>query len=177
MGRGVSYLNNAETVVYEDVSGYGTTKVCKCDNCEDELELYVESELGGICTECNCGNYVETEEYDEFIAGETYADTIQYIQDTLTEKFPSLDEADEWEGREDHIIVNSGFVNVAVSEYCGLMAISVACAYEYDFYDDRDLTGFADRMTSTVGAFVEKTLGTLKKVGGFSDGTSVYETA
>ena len=50
---------------------------------------------------------------------------VEDITTTLREKYPSLEPADRWEGRECHVFLENRLVFITISEYCGLVALSV----------------------------------------------------
>jgi hypothetical protein len=169
MGRSVSYLNDAVEVAYVDVSNFGYTTEFKCTECG----AYADDE----CTECTeCGGSIEeVKDYNDFFAQDEWESFIDNIKYTLKGKFKTLYNSDEWEGRECHIILENQYAIVAISDYCGLASISVSCNYEYDGWDDKNLTGLAERYTENVGAFIVEQFGEYKKIGSFSNGEGVFE--
>jgi hypothetical protein len=65
--------------------------------------------------------YTEADWADEF----EYQGFIDDLRGILPAAYPSLDGADGWLDREDHIILENGHARVTVSEYCGLVAVAL----------------------------------------------------
>jgi hypothetical protein len=164
MGRSVSTLGNAVAVVYEDVSSFGQTIEYTCENDECENDEFLDE--NGTCEHCG-HELTEKTSYDEWLGQFDFTEWVEYIQETIQDKYNSLECDDAWDD-ENHIILSNQFTEVAVSEYCGLASISVRCT-------DDEYIGLAERYTKYVGKFVEKTFGNLIKIGTFSNGESVYE--
>jgi len=106
-----------------------------------------------------------------------YLDLREDIMDRLSANFPSLEEDDKFLGREDHVIASNNLVYVGISEYCGLASLWVTPrAYHDDFYyGEKDTTGLAEHWCDTISEKFHKEFGEYNRVGGFSDGTSIYE--
>jgi hypothetical protein len=83
VSRSVSYLTNAELVLYAEAP-----------KSEDENDQWL------------------------------WDDVVSEFKATMCEAFPSLNECSAWGGREDHIILRNRLAEFAISEYCGLVAIS-----------------------------------------------------
>jgi len=137
MSRSVSYLRNAELVLYAETPG-----------AEDE---------------------------DSFF----WDDTIGEFKMAMCKAFPSLEECDEWSGREDHIILRNQLAEFAVSEYCGLTSISARPVESSSWYACPS-EAMKSRWIAQVAPRVAKIVkdcfgGTLNLVGRFSNGEAVYE--
>jgi len=114
--------------------------------------------------------------YNEAIDQFNWDDMIKNLKAEISAKFPSYNECSEWEGREDHIILKNYLCNIAISEYCGLVALSIA-PRSNDYWDNE---AFAGRHARQIRATLEKILTDLgltqlSKVGTFSNGESVYQ--
>ena len=104
---------------------------------------------------------------------------IECLQDRLGTRYPSLVEADEWPERECHTIMENQHAIFAVSEYCGLVSVSMRAKEDDYGYDEhvglhqswsrRVAPGFQNFMAKAFGQYC------LSRMGGFSDGTSVYQ--
>lgn len=55
-----------------------------------------------------------------------WRDFIDDLKMVLKEKYKSLDDADRWESRENHVILDNRRGEVSVAEYNGLVSVSIA---------------------------------------------------
>lgn len=176
MGRGVSSLSNATTVVYQDVSWIGMEQGATCEHCNEYYYHPYEDESEYETTHC-CGTELTYEDvyredhddWDWFIEGLVYQ---------FTTKYPSLTQCDRWEGREDYIFLENELIEVGVAEYCGLASISVRPIDNEERYYTQGEAGkanLANRMAGYVAKWMDATIGDSSKVGTFSNGESVYE--
>ncbi len=118
--------------------------------------------------------YVDVSNFDD--GGMDWDWFIENIKESLSSKFPSLKDTEQWLGREDKAILHNNLVYVGVSEYCGLACIWVLPKESEVYYsDDKYLGGFADTFCCMIEPFIESTFGTHKKVATFSNGESVYQ--
>lgn len=98
-----------------------------------------------------------------------------YINDVIArakKAFPSLRGCERWVGREDHAVLENTFAYFGLSEYCGLVCIWMVLKDHGDYV--RELR-CAEHWAEQVKAKFEKTFGTLRKVGTFSNGEAVFE--
>lgn len=111
--------------------------------------------------------------------GEAISDELEFdsvvedFRETLKSMFPSVEPADEWIGREDHVLAENKLARFGISEYCGLVAYWIVPAelgWEHDYVvhhlSDRWIDSIADKFT--------KAFGTLTKTGTMSNGEGVY---
>ena len=158
MGRSVMTHPRATATVYFNWSaGY-------CPNCE-----MLTTTDDYHCPEC--GGELEPDVDEGFL----FQEEIEYIQDHIMERFPSFDKADDWYGREVHIIAENKLCQLTLSEYCGTVALELV-PIEYDSgYGDPDITGLAEHWIDTYGGpWLEKCYGRMKKIVTMSNGESVY---
>ena len=97
---------------------------------------------------------------------------LEDLAEVLKDKYPSLDDCDRWQDREDHVILENRRAEVSVSEYCGLVAVCLAPLDDYNPLDH----GWCDRIASgfrrlLVEAYKGKALTPL---GRFSNGEQVF---
>lgn len=122
-------------------------------------ETEYENEDGGIV-------------YDEF----AYDDLKDNCKSAIKSLFPSFKNSDRWEGNETRIILENQLVEIGISEYCGLVSIS---ARPNDYAYDNGKHGLADTFINKIWDKLKFELknysDVLVRVGGFSDGTSVYQ--
>jgi hypothetical protein len=99
----------------------------------------------------------------------------EYFQEDITEQlkslFPSLEDADRWEDNETHIILNNDHAEIAISEYCGLVSVSLRAIEDWDGTRD----GLHQQWVQQVqDKFLS--IGTLKHQGTFINGEAVFTT-
>jgi hypothetical protein len=87
----------------------------------------------------------------------------------LQERWPSFEAADRWDNRETRIVAENGLAVVGVSEYCGLTSVSIAVSERCERPE------LARAWIRRMASEFEKMFGTLRKLGTFSNGESVYE--
>jgi len=106
-----------------------------------------------------------------------YDDLIANISDELRAKYPTLDEADEWVGREDRAFLENKLAYVTVSEYCGLAAFCLV-PKEINRYDE-NIEALSSNWVNKISKGFEKIIAgyadTYNKVGAFSNDEGVYE--
>jgi len=99
-------------------------------------------------------------------------DIIQQLQNA----FPSLDEADSWIGREDHVVLENSHCQVTISEYCGLAAISLVPIERDCFYaEDFGSQNLSYHWCQQIAKKFNELLGELRHVATFSNGEAVFE--
>lgn len=128
---------------------------------------------------------VQDSEYD----GEwLWNDMKSNIEEALTAESMDFDPADDWVGGEAKVILEDDRMRVALSEYCGLCALSFIPKYEPEEWNDvweplqdryeEICTEYiklnADRYRKAVAGVVGDIY---QRVGGFSNGESVYQKA
>lgn len=150
MGRSVNYLNNAEYVIY-----------FKADwiNMDDDNML---------------DDYISSENWDDFMCN---------LTSSICSKLKSYCECDKWDDREVKIFLENELCEIGISEYCGLYSLSVR-AKDDEFYGYRDSykecfgKHHAKQVRKTLEKALQDTGGQiLNRVGTFSNGIGVFETA
>jgi hypothetical protein len=81
----------------------------------------------------------------------------------------SFEACDKWLGREDHALMENTFCYFGVSEYCGLASLWLVLKEDYQGHP------LAEQWAKRVGPLFEKRLGTLHKIGTFSNGEAVFK--
>lgn len=109
--------------------------------------------------------------FDEFVMD----DTVENLVYALMEKYPSLQKVqDEWDGRETRIVLRNRLVEFGVSEYCGMLSVSVR---HYDSDYTSHLSGLAENWIRRNAETIDVTIGAnSRRIGGMSNGCSVYES-
>jgi hypothetical protein len=120
-------------------------------------------------------DYSENPEDDNM----NWDDMIENLKYEIKAKLPSYHKTDEWDNRETRIILKNNLCNIGISEYCGLVSLSVAPKNnEYDVWHE----SFALRHAQQIKGTLEKVLNDLglkrlSKIGTFSNGESIFELA
>lgn len=92
------------------------------------------------------------------------------LESRLTDLFPSLETASEWDNNETRIILENHHAVIGLSEYCGLVSVSIR------HKDDDEQVGLHKHWVDSIESkFLS--IGELKKVGTFSNGEAVFERA
>lgn len=89
--------------------------------------------------------------------------------DYLQSFWGSFRACDKWVGREDHAVGENNFCYFGVSEYCGLASLWLVLK------DEMADNPLAKHWAERIKPLFEKRMGTLSKVGTFSNGESVYK--
>lgn len=124
----------------------------------------------------------EDDSVDEFIARENW----QWFKDGLTELLnevcPSLDiltgKNVRWDGRETQIIAENNLCEIGLSEYCGLVSVSIRVIQDdYVWKYEPLAVRWIHQMWPKIEAKMLERYGSsmLRKVGSFSNGEGVYE--
>ena len=151
MGRSVSTPYNATAVAYAPI----------------EVEPYEDIDDDGEAVT------VEPSELDFQFAFESMVEDLQNHAPTL---WPSLRECDKWLDREDHALLENDLCYMGVSEYCGMVAYWIVPKSDYRAgYSDQHVDNLCDHWVSQIADKFVKTFGTLRRIGTFSNGESVYE--
>jgi hypothetical protein len=134
MGRSVSYLNNAEVVLYFPFE------------CEDDF---------------------------------SWQGIVENLQYEINKKLPSYYEANDWDNRETKIILKNHLCNIGISEYCGLVSLSVAPKNnQYDAWHESFALWHANQIKRTLEKVLNNLgLKNLHKVGTSSNGEAFFELA
>lgn len=91
----------------------------------------------------------------------------------LQAKYPSLEVVeDSWDSNEVKLLVQNSQVYICISEYCGLASLSIAPLRNFNTAGEENL---AIAATERMAVWLMNNMGELTRVGGMSDGTSVFE--
>jgi len=91
------------------------------------------------------------------------------VAERLRGRWPSFEAADRWNNRETRVVAENGHAEVGVSEYCGLTSVSIAVV------ENCERPELAEHWIRSMVSAFEEMFGTLRKLGTFSNGESVYE--
>lgn len=116
--------------------------------------------------------YCHIDSEDEY----AFDDFFDNVKTELQDKYPSLDTCDRWDGRETRIFLESNLVEIGISEYCGLVSVSIRPNQRMGANES-----LAENWISKTEAGIRKICSnysqTLRKVGTFSNGEGVFEKA
>lgn len=99
---------------------------------------------------------------------------IEDISEGLKSVFPSLSDCDRWDNEETKIFLENQHTEIGVSEYCGLVSISLR-PIEVNYQNQE---GLSERWIRSIDKkMVEffKPYNVSRKVGSFSNGEGVFE--
>jgi hypothetical protein len=109
----------------------------------------------------------------------SWDDTIENLKSSIQKRLPSYSQVDKWDNRETKIILQNYLCNIGVSEYCGLVSLSVA-PRNNDFVNEHESLAkhHAGQIEKTLQKIVDDITGSrLIRKGTFSNGTGVFELA
>lgn len=129
------------------------------------------------------GGQDENGNYDEFCADLEWDDMLHNLICEIKKKLPSYSIVnDKWGNRETRIILENNLCSIGISEYCGLVSLSVAPRSETNYYgsEGQYKENFAIHHANQIERTLEKVLHdlglkNLRKVGTFSNGEAVFE--
>lgn len=160
MGRSVSTPTNAAVVAYTHIESS-----VPCDCSDDTSALSAEDRADCI----DCGG---TGEINTSFAFDDLIDDFRY---TLRDMWPSVDEADSWIGREDHVVAENQHAQFGISEYCGLVAYWVVPRESsFRWGPESQIDGLSAAWVKRIAPRFLKTFGQLEKIGTASNGESFY---
>lgn len=105
-----------------------------------------------------------------------FSDFFENVKAEMQDKYPSLDTCERWDGDETRIFLESSLVEIGISEYCGLISISVR-ANEYSGANESLAENWINKTEKGIQKICANYSETLKKVGTFYNGESLYEKA
>lgn len=181
MGRSVSRPTNASAACY----GYLATHNHECLSCGegfDDFKLvpvseddgYSESELK-TCPHCGAAEDDCTVPDPQW----QFECLVDDVRSSMADAFPSLSHCDTWLGREDHALLENRYCHIGLSEYCSVVSLWIT-PKDGDWRDGDGWAAMRDHWPAQVDAKFRKTAnailpGAMVRVGGFSNGESVYQ--
>lgn len=183
MGRSVDYLSRAKRVTYIhrpepdtfqiDGENYEGTE----EEAREAYSKFMESgEEPEMTFEEYCEEYIYHHHEPDLFEWNMF---MEYLTETLQELFPSLDTCKRWDGGETQIFLENKLVEIGISEYCGLVSVSVRPSERYDGDNIEGLAiNWIDKVWDKVDAKLKDNGTTvIRKVGTFSNGEGVFEKA
>lgn len=114
-------------------------------------------------------SFMHVDEMDEC----EWGDLVYNFRSHLKSLWPSVSSADEWIGREDHVLAENGHAQFGMSEYCGLVSYWMVPKQADTYYGDTQ--GLHDNWVAQTADRFQKSFGDMRKVGNFSNGGGIYE--
>ena len=127
------------------------------------VTYYDVSEFGYAWDEEN--DCVDFNNWDTFHAQDHWECFKDGLLEELKRHFPSMSECEKWLGREDLAIAENGHAYFGVSEYCCIAAVWIVA---------KDNGQLAESWVAKISKKFHECFGEYKRVGGFSNGESVY---
>lgn len=116
--------------------------------------------------------YFENEDGEEIFDEYAFEDLFSNIMYEIKDKYKSFVVTDEWEGREVKIFLQNNIVEIGISEYCGLVSVSIR-----NVSDEKIglAQNFINKIDKGILEILKQNGDTLNKVGNFSNGEGVYK--
>jgi hypothetical protein len=149
MGRSVSYPSEATVVTFSNPE-------YDCEACEGDEPMPDCAACHGYGTRS-----MDSDDFDMLI--DDFRDHLRFL-------FPSVQSADDWIGREDHVLAENQLARFGMSEYCGLVAYWIVP--REDSYGEEN--NFARAWIKQIADKFVAAFGELSKVGSMSNGEGVY---
>lgn len=180
MGRSVSYLRNAIGIAYIHFDNEEQTFCDKCGNANTTtLDEDTDEGHNHLCEDCN----ITFEGYPTDPQFEWNC-FVECIEDILKKRIPSIDILDRknsrWDDRETRIFAENNLAEFGISEYCGLVSISIRVIEDdYAWKYEALAKHWIAKVWPGIQAAIVETFPTtaLCKVGNFSNGEGVYTLA
>ena len=120
----------------------------------------------------------------DYPADLAWDDLIDNLVFSIQKRLPSYEVCkNEWDNNETRIILQNRLCNIGISEYCGLVSLSVAPRNSdnldsFDTFRDNFAVRHAKQIKHTLEGIVDlHTASRLNRVGTFSNGTGAFESA
>lgn len=167
MGRSVETVSDATATAYAEFK----LEPFECWECHGTGTV---EEDAYTCENCRGDGTIPN--YDE--EGIEWRAYLEWVSETACELWPSMHDDERflpYPHRETIIVASNAHSSVAVSEYCGVVAISLIPDYDRaTFWRTDDPLG--EHWRKTQAEKFLSTFGEYDKIGTFSDGTSAYRT-
>jgi len=117
--------------------------------------------------------YIDTSSIEDDFEWAEFKDD---LKSTLMSKYKSLSpcESNTWAGNEDLALLENDLVYIGISDYCGLSCVWVIPKNYYEEYEGLALN-WCHMIEKSLFKLLNANYSTLFRIGGFSDGTSVYQ--
>lgn len=107
-----------------------------------------------------------------------YEDLVEFVTNSASHAFPSLESYEGWRGREDRILLRNAYADLGISLYGSLAAIWLVARNDGRYWDSDmncSRTGRTDRWIAQVETRFLKIFSEYRCVGRFSNGEAIYE--
>lgn len=121
----------------------------------------------------------EDGEYDGFLSQLNWDDLVDNLTAKIKAKLPSYTiEKNKWGNNETRIILSNNLCDIGISEYCGLVSLSVAPLNNSYNISESLAIHHANQIEKTLQKIVDDLTGQrLNKIGTFSNGEAVFKLA
>lgn len=109
---------------------------------------------------------------DEWGDSEDWDDFVDNIREVLQRRFKSFVHQDGWVSRERRLILDNGFAEVQIAEYCGLVSVSLVPSEEY--YPELG-EAWCNQIADNFQKVLNEAFGGLRLLGRASNGEAFYE--
>ena len=110
------------------------------------------------------------DEEDMDVIFEEAEDVINDIKYWIQDIHPNFERVDRWADREDHIILEGYGTQIGLSEYCGMATLSIRVDPDTDDSQVKDIEDWIGENWAAMSVPWNQ----IKRIGGFSNGESVY---
>lgn len=106
-----------------------------------------------------------------------FDDLVSWIREGVQRLWPSFEDANEWhcDDDEQHVILTNAHSEISISEYGGMIAISLSPYYDRAEYWRDPEPELGEHWRKQISAKFLSTFGEYSKIGTFSNGESVYQ--
>lgn len=111
--------------------------------------------------------YIDADWIEDEFDWSDFKDDLKHKAQSL---WPSLSDCDKWLDREDHAVLENELAYFGLSEYCGLVSFWVVPKDDWN-----DYPALAANWIDRIANRFHTNFGSLRKVGTFSNGETVYE--
>lgn len=133
---------------------------------------YSQWDAGWVHEDYDTGEELAEPHFDELLAQDDWDYLVDDFKEQVKKRYPSVWEiAPKWIDREDCAFLANNYCYFGMSEYCGVIAYWVVPRGDLDWAEE----GRALHWFNQIEAGWSKLFSTMHRVGGFSDGTSVYQ--
>lgn len=122
----------------------------------------------------------DVDEEDLDIESDLFEDFVNEIQHVLKSRYRSLQECDRWVGREERAILENAYAEVVVSEYGGLVSISL-CPTDEPCGDPESIAlenlgaSWCGQISEGFANLLNETFGGLRKIATASNGEAFFK--
>lgn len=120
-------------------------------------------------------SYLSMDSMDEW----EWYDFMEDLTNTLESMFPSMDRVERWDGSETRIFLANTMAEVGISEYCGMVSLSIRANQRTDHLTEAFMEAWCSKVWPSVDKMLAKHYpgSVCVPMGTFSNGETVYRRA